>query len=52
MGKCNSPRNITITNNSVTMKVELKVSKVSDVVSMAFCPRDTQNACGIAYRAQ
>ena len=51
MGKCNSPRNITITNNSVTMKVELKVSKVSNVVTMAHCPRAQENQCGIAYRS-
>lgn len=33
------------------MKVELKVSKVSNVVTMAHCPRAQENQCGIAYRS-
>ena len=32
------------------MKVELKVSKASSVVTMANCPKATQSSCDIMYR--
>ena len=32
------------------MKVELKVSKKSNVVCMANCPKYSEQSCGILYR--
>lgn len=33
------------------MKKELKVSAASKVVTMAYCPKDTDYSCGIQYRS-
>lgn len=33
------------------MKVELVISKASKVVAPSNCPNNTQNNCGIMYRA-
>ena len=33
-----------------TMKVDLNVSAASKVVTMAYCPKDTEGRCGINYR--
>lgn len=32
------------------MKVDLNVSAASKVVSMAYCPKETQSNCGVQYR--
>ena len=50
MGKCNSPRNITITIKCTIMKVDLKVSAASKVVTMSGCSKYQDFNCGIAYR--
>ena len=52
VGKCGSPRNITITCLNITiMKVDLNVSAASRVVSMSGCSKLTDTWCGIQYRA-
>ena len=33
------------------MKVDLKISKASEVVTMANCPKTSQAQCGIMYRS-
>lgn len=30
---------------------DLKASKVSSIMTMAGCPKETQNQCGIVYRS-
>lgn len=32
------------------MKVELGISAASNVVSMGYCPKQSENVCGIMYR--
>ena len=32
------------------MKVTLKVSAASRIVTMSYCPKDTESWCGIMYR--
>ena len=32
------------------MKVDLNVAAASKLVTMAYCPKDTENSCGIQYR--
>ena len=33
------------------MKVDLKVSKASNIVCMSNCPKAFESSCGIAYRS-
>lgn len=33
------------------MKVNLNVSAASRIVTMSYCPKDTEGTCGIAYRS-
>ena len=33
------------------MKVELKVSAASRIVTMSYCPKGSEYSCGIAYRS-
>jgi hypothetical protein len=32
------------------MKVELSISKASQVIMMGYCPQETEFYCGIVYR--
>jgi len=50
MDKCSLPKVLQVFN-TFFMKVQLKVSKASDVVSKRGCPKITQGQCGIQYRS-
>lgn len=34
----------------MTMKVTLKVSAASRIVTMSYCPKDNDYRCGVMYR--